>query len=187
MRVKGGNDRSAQVSVDGAVTGRFSKNRIKRRARRVRTSARRVVTWGKIGPNSVKVQIVRRVYATGARGGASGRVFRVKVALFGARRLCLGIISNAHLGGDEYAGDPEPLELVAQGLVPGVVVEVQDVVGLERLERDRGNGLGSGAVACEEGLGACVGLNGQFDIFSKSRRYPALFSSALVFGFEWIF
>jgi hypothetical protein len=44
MRVKGGNDRSAQVSVDGAVTGRFSKNRIKRRARRVRTSARRVVT-----------------------------------------------------------------------------------------------------------------------------------------------
>jgi hypothetical protein len=32
--------------------------------------------------------------------------------------------SNAHLGGDEYAGDPKPLELVAQGLVELLVVEV---------------------------------------------------------------
>jgi len=103
------------------------------------------------------------------------------VALFGARRLLYGNFSNAHLGGDEYAGDPEPLELVAQGLVPGVVVEVQDVVGLERLERDRGNGLGSGAVACEEGLGACVGLNGQFDIFSKSRRVSRSFFKRIGF------
>lgn len=117
MRGKGGEGRwwSAQVSVDGAVTGRFSKNRIKRRARRVRTSARRVVTWGKIGPKSVKVQIVRRVYATGARAGASGGVIRVKVALFGARRLCLGIFQTLTLAATNTQVIPSLLSLLHRG------------------------------------------------------------------------
>ena len=48
------------------------------------------------------------------------------------------------------------------------------MIGLQGLERDRRDRLGSGAVARQEGLSACAGLNGQFDIFSKSR---ALFSS----------
>ena len=63
----------------------------------------------------MKVPLVRPVYATGGRAGASGRVFRVKVALFGARRLCEGIFQTLTLAATNTQVIPSLLSLLHRG------------------------------------------------------------------------